>query len=149
MQRTRMTVAALVGVAVATVSGCVTVNPGGPGTPPPPPPSSGSVRGVEPQIGQPPAREALDAVPDASPSAPAPADAAPAPVSRPHVPPPGGAPPAAHPPPRPPVRLPTLTVSGLPRVPASGKGVCALGRGYGGWSAGSPQSRICDQTYGH
>ncbi|MFD6424018.1 hypothetical protein [Streptomyces sp. NPDC060198] len=147
MQRTRMTVAVLVGVAVATVSGCVTVNPGGPGAPPPAP--NRPVQEVEPQIGQPPAREALDALPEASPSASAPAYPDPAPASGPHVEPPGGAPPAAYPPRRPPVTLPTLTVSGLPRVPASGKGVCALGRGIGGWSATSPQSKICDQAYGH
>ncbi|MCX5395556.1 hypothetical protein [Streptomyces sp. NBC_00102] len=147
MQRTRMTMAVLVGVAVATVSGCVTVNPGGPGSPPAA--SRGPVQEVEPQIGQPPAREALDALPVASPSASGRAYPAPAPVPRPDVPPPGAAPPAAHPPPRPPAALPTLSVSGLPRVTTSGKGVCALGRGIGGWSAGSPQSRICDQAYGH
>lgn len=143
-----MTAAVLVGVAVATMSGCVTVDPGGPAAPPSASASNGPVQEVEPQIGQPPAREVLDALPEASPSASRPAPA-PAQVSRPHVPPRGGALPPAYPPPRPPVPLPAPAVSGLPRLPASGKGVCALGRGIGGWSAGSPQSRICDQAYGH
>ncbi len=33
-------------------------------------------------------------------------------------------------------------------VPKDAKDVCALGRQYGGWQAGSPESMICDQTYG-
>ncbi|WP_327270196.1 hypothetical protein OG233_27695 [Streptomyces sp. NBC_01218] len=147
MQRNRMTAAVLVGLAVATVSGCVTVDPGGPRTPPPP--SNGPVQEVEPQIGQPPGREALDALPRDAPSASARSERAPAPVSRPRPPRSGGTPPAAHPPPRPAAPLPEVRVSGLPRVPVSGQNVCALGRGFGGWSAGSPQSRICDQAYGH
>ncbi|KOG08036.1 hypothetical protein ADK35_42515, partial [Streptomyces viridochromogenes] len=27
--------------------------------------------------------------------------------------------------------------------------VCALGKKYGGWQPGSPESKICEQTYGH
>ncbi|TXS70377.1 hypothetical protein [Streptomyces sp. sk2.1] len=33
-------------------------------------------------------------------------------------------------------------------APVAGTDVCALGRGYGHWPAGSPQSRICENTYG-
>ncbi|MGW4454176.1 hypothetical protein ACWELY_34915, partial [Streptomyces sp. NPDC004599] len=32
----------------------------------------------------------------------------------------------------------------LPQAPD----VCALGRQYGGWRGGSPESEICEQTYG-
>jgi hypothetical protein len=33
-------------------------------------------------------------------------------------------------------------------VPKGPKDVCALGRKYGRWQEGSPESVICDQTYG-
>ncbi|GHH50442.1 hypothetical protein [Streptomyces candidus] len=36
----------------------------------------------------------------------------------------------------------------LPKVPVTGAGVCALGTGYGGWKANSPEARICRETYG-
>ncbi|MEJ8668449.1 hypothetical protein WKI71_07455 [Streptomyces sp. MS1.AVA.1] len=35
-----------------------------------------------------------------------------------------------------------------PEVPKN-TNVCALGKQYGGWRADSPESRICEQTYGH
>jgi len=33
-------------------------------------------------------------------------------------------------------------------VPKGPKDVCALGRKYGRWQEGSPESVICDQNYG-
>ncbi|MFF1834495.1 hypothetical protein ACFVXE_09875 [Streptomyces sp. NPDC058231] len=35
----------------------------------------------------------------------------------------------------------------LPASPVTGTDLCALGRGYGGWPAGSPESRICENAY--
>ncbi|MYR37499.1 hypothetical protein GTX14_13785, partial [Streptomyces sp. SID4944] len=62
MQRTRFTTSLLVGVAVAAVSGCVSVDPQ---TGPPRPPraeSGGPAQDVIPQIVQPPGREALETI---------------------------------------------------------------------------------------
>ncbi|GGP67125.1 MULTISPECIES: hypothetical protein [Streptomyces] len=159
MQRTRITAKLLVGLAVTAVSGCVSVAPGTvPSAPHPGPGATGPAQDVAPQIVQPPGREGLEAVPDPSrpppdrPSSPAPpaADSAAAPGGR-----PAG---AARPPERadPPQRrapgrtpgIPSVTVPAVPRVPDGGADVCALGRGYGGWPAGSPQARICSETYG-
>jgi hypothetical protein len=33
-------------------------------------------------------------------------------------------------------------------IPRKQQDVCALGRKYGGWREGSPETTICDQTYG-
>ncbi|MFH9297778.1 hypothetical protein [Streptomyces sp. NPDC017520] len=156
MQRTRIAAKLLVGLTVTAVSGCVAVEPRA--VPPPPPGATGPAQDVAPQIVQPPAREALEAVPGPSPSAalpssPAPPAAgsppqtrrtAPARVSRPRERP-------EPPEPRTPRRVPgvpSVTVPALPRVPGVGADVCALGRGYGGWPAGSPESRSCSETYG-
>ncbi len=49
---------------------------------------------------------------------------------------------------------PTGTATRPPRprptnaAPPANPGVCALGRQYGKWPPGSPQSRICEDTYG-
>lgn len=41
--------------------------------------------------------------------------------------------------------LPDLPNATAPEPPD----VCALGRKYGGWRPGSPESVICDRAYGH
>ena len=50
---------------------------------------------------------------------------------------------------RPPrVEIPDVARSVPKSVPKGPKDVCGLGRKYGGWQEGSPESVICDQTYG-
>ncbi|MFI1933752.1 hypothetical protein [Streptomyces sp. NPDC020330] len=156
MQRTRIVAKLLVGLTVTAVSGCVSVEPRA--VPPPYPGATGPAQDVAPQIVRPPAREALEAVPDPSPSAAPPPSPAPpvagtpsdsrrtgqAGVSRPR----GQADPPGSREPRRVRGVPSVTVPALPRVPGVGADVCALGRGYGGWPAGSPESRICSETYG-
>ncbi|MFF0289988.1 hypothetical protein [Streptomyces sp. NPDC005262] len=151
MQRTRIAVQLLVGVAVTAVSGCVSVEPQ-PGLAPRPQ-TSRTVQDLAPQIVRPPVRDTLEALPDPKPSeaASGPATGVPpetrrgaarAPRQRQH---PGVTGPwSAHVPRAVPTQVPDL-----PSSPATGTDVCALGRGYGGWPAGSPQSRICEDTYGH
>ncbi|KFK86334.1 hypothetical protein IX27_29705 [Streptomyces sp. JS01] len=157
MQRTRITAKLLFGLAVTAVSGCVSVAPGTVSSPPPGLGATGPAQDVAPQIVQPPAREGLEVVPDPSgpparPSSPAP-PAAGSPTETRRAGPAGAArpPERADPPPlrapdRAP-RVPSVTVPALPRVPG-GADVCALGRRYGGWPAGSPQARICSEAYG-
>ncbi|MFH9610072.1 hypothetical protein [Streptomyces sp. NPDC017448] len=153
MQRTRITTKLLVGLAVTAVSGCVTVEPGA--VPSPRPGVGGPVQDVAPQIVQPPAREALEAVPDPAPSPPAVrrSSSAPPAAGSSTAPRRAGAfgsarpePPHRRAPHRPRAE-PPVAVPALPRVPG-GADVCALGRGYGMWPAGSPQSRICSEVYG-
>ncbi|MFJ6806501.1 hypothetical protein ACIQRK_10745 [Streptomyces anulatus] len=153
MQRTRITANLLVGLTVTAISGCVSVEPRA--LPSPRPGATGPAQDVAPQIVQSPAREVLEAVPDPSPSAALPSSPAPPSVASPSKAPrtgPAGAsrPRRADPPgsrtPRRVTGVPSVTVPALPRV--GGTDVCALGRGYGGWPAGSPESRICSGTYG-
>ncbi|MFD7495307.1 hypothetical protein ACFV8T_23255 [Streptomyces sp. NPDC059832] len=153
MQRTRITVSLLVGVAVTTLSGCVSVQPR-PDVPPRPR-ASGPARDLTPQIVLPPVHDSLEAVPAPEPSASAgrPSKGAPPPETRRPVPRaprqqrqpryPNAARPRPH-------RAPPAVTAPVPAPPApvAGTDVCALGRGYGHWPAGSPQSRICDDTYG-
>ncbi|WP_079144340.1 hypothetical protein [Streptomyces agglomeratus] len=170
MHRTRTTVKILMGVAVsavsATVTGCVAVEPA---------PSPAAVpradaaplpggQDVQPQIVQAPARQALDAAlqpPEKAAPREEPREApavrqtaAPKPPGRPAAKP---APPPARPAPAVPVApAPPEVAVPVPRVvpslPAAATGagadVCALGEGYGGWRPGSPESRICRETYG-
>lgn len=154
MHRTSTTVKFLVAVAVTALSGCVSVHPR-PSAPPPPAPGP-TAQDLTPQIGRPPVRDALEALPDPKPSTaahgrtpaapPAARRSEPRAVPRAPQPPRHGAGPAR---PRPPRRaVPAAPVPALP-PPVTGTDVCALGRGYGHWPAGSPQSRICDHTYGH
>ncbi|MEU2761063.1 hypothetical protein [Streptomyces sp. NPDC007094] len=158
MQRTRITARLLVGLAVTAVSGCVSVGPGTAPSPPPGPGTTGSAQDVAPQVVQPPGHEELAVVPDPSrPSARAASPAPPAAGSPSEA---GRAGPAgaARPPGRadPPRRrapdrapgVPSVAVPALPGVPG-GADVCALGSGYGGWPADSPQGRICSEAYGH
>ncbi|MCX4450389.1 hypothetical protein ACIOEZ_23575 [Streptomyces sp. NPDC087866] len=141
----------LAGLAVAALSGCVSVQP----QPAAPPRSEVSrpAHDLAPQIARPPVHDTLEAVPNAkrSPSAsPSGAHRTPAP--------PRARPAEARPPlrqqPRPapvrplPRRIPPAVPAPALPAPGGGTGVCALGRGYGHWPAGSPQSRICDHTYG-
>ncbi|MEV4879945.1 hypothetical protein [Streptomyces cyaneofuscatus] len=159
MQRTRFTTKLLVGVAVTAVSGCVSVDPQAGPRQPPTAESSRAAQDVFPQVVQPPGREALETVVDPSPSpgrpaSPAPPAPAPSEARRAGPPPPPRAPERAAPPPRrtPPRQVPGIPPGVLPALPqARGGGlpdVCALGRGYGGWPAGSREARICEETYG-
>ncbi|MBT2439713.1 hypothetical protein J7E93_06175 [Streptomyces sp. ISL-36] len=151
MHGTRTTVKILVGVAVAALSGCVSVE-----VPPAPPASpqeiSRPTQDVAPQIVEGPAREALEA---ALPEPPPPSASAPATAQqeersgkgngkgragarkakeRPSAPPqkrrrPGGEPPTRMEPPR------------------NRADVCDLGERYGGWGRDSDQAKICRSTY--
>ncbi|MEU9454213.1 hypothetical protein [Streptomyces sp. NPDC048277] len=153
MHRTTTTAALLVTVTVSALSGCVTVQrpaaPGPPGTarslPSVPRPDGSTV----PRVVQAPAKEALEMVgPSRTPTRSV--------STAPHA--PAAAPPA---PQRPPVQraVPSHPRSHRSRdqhvgVPDAARSVpkapdvCALGKQYGGWSADSPQARICEQTYG-
>ncbi|NDZ62036.1 hypothetical protein G3I47_33060 [Streptomyces anulatus] len=158
MQRTRITANLLVGLTVTALSGCVSVEPRA--LPSSRPDATGPAQDVAPQIVQSPAREVLEAVPDPSrPAALPPSPAPPAvasPSEAPRTGPAGASRPRerADPPgsrtPRRGTGVPSVTVPTLPRVGVGvgGTDVCALGRGYGGWPAGSPESRICSRTYG-
>lgn len=156
MQRTRITANLLLGLTVTAISGCVSVEPRA--LPSPRPGTTGPAQDVAPQIVQSPAREVLEAVPDPSPPAALPSSSAPPAVASPSEAPrtgPAGAsrpreradPPGSRTPRRV-TGLPSVAVPALPHVGVGGTDVCALGRGYGGWPAGSPESRICSGTYG-
>ncbi|QNE79515.1 hypothetical protein F0344_31740 [Streptomyces finlayi] len=135
------------GVAVTAVSGCVAVEPQA--AAPPRPGTSGPVQDVAPQIVQPPVRESLESLPDPTPSAAAPSER-PSDGGRPEYRVPQQQGPAPAPPRRAPHRSPRVPSAAVPAVPGSaltGTDVCALGRGYGGWSAGSTEARICEETY--
>lgn len=148
VQRTTTTATLLVTVAVAALSGCVTVQrPLAPGPASAPPPGAGhdAAGREESPVVQAPAREALEMVdPPASPGAS-----------------PSAATTSAARPPRP--DTPSDARNGQersqqsrsPQLPEPGRSlesgnsdVCALGREYGGWPADSPQARICQDTYG-
>ncbi|WP_413252897.1 hypothetical protein [Streptomyces brevispora] len=153
MHRTRTIVKLLVAVSVTALSGCVSVQP--PPSDPPRPATGRPAQDLAPQIGLPPVRDTLEAVPAPKPSASSPSAAArrgsaappAAPHAGPRVPQPRNQPVPERPHPRPRRAVPVAPVPVLP-APVTGRDVCALGRGYGHWPAGSPQSRICDHTYG-
>ncbi|MGW8885398.1 hypothetical protein [Streptomyces sp. NPDC055749] len=153
MHRTRITAKLLVGVAVTAVSGCVSVEPHA-GVPPRPE-SARPVQDVAPQIVEPPVRESLGALPDPAPSTSAAPPQAPSGPGRatPRAPQqrgPAQAPArrAPHGAPHEAPRVPPAAVAVPPAPPLTGTDVCALGRGYGGWPAGSAEARICEETYG-
>lgn len=138
----------LAAVAVTALSGCVSVHPQ-PGAPPRPE-TSRPAHDLTPQSVGPPVHDTLEAEakPSSPPSPAASRRAAPPPAARP------GEPSVprqrerqgpAHPRPR--RVVPAAPAPTLPK-PVTGADVCALGRGYGHWPAGSPQSRICDRAYG-
>ncbi|QEV38199.1 hypothetical protein CP978_06280 [Streptomyces nodosus] len=161
----KTTATLLVTMAASALTGCVTVHrPPAPAPPPTAPsaPWAGRPDGsVDPRPVQAPAREALGRVPSApglSPSGTAP-DRAPRPEHRviPPVAPPAPASPRSpqhrhsHPhrhPHRPrsgqQAQVPPAVSGPLPR----NADVCALGRRYGKWRPDSPESAICDGTYG-
>jgi hypothetical protein len=126
---------------------------------------------AEPQIVQAPAQEALSMIDPSRSSKPGgttPRDRAPGTAADPERPQdrqPAHARPAhperptrpAHPEPRHPdvphhrqprVEIPDVARSVPKSVPKGPKDVCVLGRKYGRWQEGSPESVICDQTYG-
>ncbi|MEV4945802.1 hypothetical protein [Streptomyces sp. NPDC053755] len=154
MHGTRTTAKVLVGVAVAVLSGCVSVV-----TPPPasePPRDSGmpaqdvapqTVQG--PQIVEGPAREALEAaLPAPGPPGPRTTDAAAAgPRKR-----PGGSSrgqddgrPSS--PPRQKRDRQAAEPPAPPEPPRSREEVCDLGERFGGWRPGSDEARACRGTY--
>ncbi|CAM5458670.1 Lipoprotein OS=Streptomyces alboniger OX=132473 GN=CP975_04775 PE=4 SV=1 [Streptomyces alboniger] len=161
MHRTTTTATLLVTVAVSALAGCVTVQrppvSGSPAAPSQPSAPRSDDRD-EPPIVLAPGREALEMIgpprrpkPAAPPSAPA--------QTRQQLPPPRTQParPARPEPRRPEPRhpgaghpkQPGIEIPGVPTpVPQYQQDVCALGRKYGGWQAGSPESTICRQTYG-
>ncbi|MFC9244563.1 hypothetical protein ACFT7S_11195 [Streptomyces sp. NPDC057136] len=151
MHRTRITVKLLVGVAVTAVSGCVSVGPQA-AVPPPRPETSRPIQDVAPQIVQPPVRESLESLPDPTPSASATPPEAPSAADRAEPRAPQQRRPAQAPTRRAPHQAPRVPPVGVPAAPDSsltGTDVCALGRGYGGWPAGSAEARICEESYGH
>ncbi|MEU1379705.1 hypothetical protein ABZ429_06535 [Streptomyces albidoflavus] len=153
VHRTRTAAALLATVAVTALSGCVTVDrPPGTGSPtgrsPATAPTSAGEH-AEPQIERSPARESLRRVGEeptgtaTRPPRPRPTKAAPPP--RPATPAP---PPPARPDPAPAPAAPPAPRAKPPTAPPVNPGVCALGRQYGKWPPGSPQSRICEDAYG-
>ncbi|MFE6176626.1 hypothetical protein [Streptomyces sp. NPDC056464] len=166
MHRTTTTATLLVTVTVSALSGCTTVQrPSAPGAPTAPsqpsvPRPSGH---TAPEVVQAPAREALALIgPSPSPEPTPSAAHSASPTTPPQAPPtrrssgPHGhhehprrphSEPAPDTPERPSMPVPDVSKS-LPKEVQGNPDVCALGRKYGGWPADSPESRICDQTYG-
>ncbi|MEU0074406.1 hypothetical protein ABZ027_33440 [Streptomyces sp. NPDC006332] len=166
MHRTTTTATLLVTVAVSALAGCVTVQrppvsgpPAVPARPAAPRPDGRE----QPQVVQAPAREALEMIgPSRRPEPAAPPSTAPArtpqeqpPRTRPVRParPEPRHPDPGHLRPRHPAvgqpRAPRVEIPDVPRtVPQGPQDVCALGKKYGGWQPGSPESTICQQTYG-
>ncbi|MEU2249461.1 hypothetical protein [Streptomyces sp. NPDC019224] len=138
-------------LAVAALSGCVSVQPRP--AAPPLPGVSRPAHDLTPQTAGPPVHDTLEAAPKAKRSSSASPSAAPKPPPAPPAARPGEArlprqrPERAPAPPLPRRIAPAAPAPALP-APVGGTGVCALGRGYGHWPAGSPQSRICDRAYG-
>ncbi|MFE1914858.1 hypothetical protein [Streptomyces anandii] len=148
MHRTTTTATLLVTVAVAALTGCVTVHrppasaPAAPARPQAPRPDGS----VVPRVVQAPAREALEL---SGPSHP------PKPTARPASPPSPAAPEGPrrvpHPLPRhhhPRLPAPRAELPVPPHIVPGNPDVCALGRTYGGWQPGSPEFRICQEAYG-
>jgi hypothetical protein len=174
VHRTTTTATLLVTVAVSALTGCVTIQRplvSGPpqSTAPSRLPGPGDTRPdgrAEPQIVQAPAQEALSMIDPSRSSDPggtAPRGTAPAAAAAPaqprhgqpaHVRPehPGHQAHPARPEPRRPrqprVEIPDVATTIPKSVPRNTQDVCALGKKYGRWREGSPESAICDQTYG-
>ncbi|MFF4083932.1 hypothetical protein ACFYZN_31695 [Streptomyces sp. NPDC001777] len=135
------------GLAATALTGCVSVQPrpdapARPGT-------GGPAQDLTPQTAQPPVHDSLEAVPASDPPASPSPRAAPPDTRRaaPRAPRRHRLPQVTRPRPR---QAPPAVTRPAPPLPApvAGTDVCALGRGYGHWPAGSPQSRICEHTYG-
>ncbi|MFE0205491.1 hypothetical protein [Streptomyces sp. NPDC058985] len=169
MHRTRTTATLLVTVAVTALTGCTTVQ--GPAAADPAPAGARSLTPrpdgpAEPRVVQAPAREALEMIgpspaPDRAtreprrtepPAAGPPQQEAPAARTRPERRPRPARPGTPERTERP--RVPAPEAPALPQAPSSGQDtgrntdVCSLGKRYGGWRPGSPESRICEQAYG-
>ncbi|MET9148217.1 hypothetical protein [Streptomyces sp. NPDC004042] len=172
MHRTTTAATLLITLAVSALTGCVTVQRPPSGVPvtasaagPAPRPEGGT----DPRAVQAPAREALEragssdgpTAPDArprthTPAAPPATSAATGPAARDQHPAPRSTAPGApgyksgHEtaprPPHPPAPRHT-TPAARHAVPAN-PGICALGKEYGHWRPGSPEAKICGQTYG-
>lgn len=152
MHRTTTAATLLVTMAVTAVSGCVSVErqpasgPSAASAPPPAPRPEGNAR---PRVVEAPAREALELI--GPPRGPAPritdtastAPAAPPRTARPVQREPSGPPPHRH------GRRPEAAEpAAVPTAAPANADVCALGKQYGGWRPGSPESVICQETYG-
>ncbi|WPR50199.1 hypothetical protein SJI45_02955 [Streptomyces sp. S399] len=149
MHRPRTAAALLATAAVTALAGCVTVDHPAPGPSsdrsPAATPAAPEER-AEPQIVQPPPREALRRTGEEPPPgrprrrAPVPRRRSPAPGPRLR--------------PRTEAAGPGTRRAAPPRAgpgaadPPSHADVCALGRQYGEWAPGSTPARICDDTYG-
>ncbi|WP_329123193.1 hypothetical protein [Streptomyces sp. NBC_01353] len=137
----------LVGMAVAALSGCVSVETQPPAPEPPKEVSRPSEQvDVAPQIVEGPAREALEAAlpPPPSPRATPGQRKGKGKVG-------AGASTGKQRPPSVPhqhARVPAVKVPDAPEPPRSRADVCALGEQYGGWHPGSDQARVCRGTYG-
>lgn len=154
------TAALLVTVTASALAGCTTVQrPVAPGPPPSPSPSRTTAPRPDGSAGprpvQAPADEALERTGPRAPSADDPD--APVRPSHPPAPPAARAPAPRRPPAAPHPRQPrqprtehrAAPPPAAPNPPPDNAGICDLGRSYGGWPADSPQSKICDNTYGH
>ncbi|MFD3486594.1 hypothetical protein [Streptomyces sp. NPDC058665] len=143
-RRKRTTAVLLLGVAVGGISACVAVEPeAGTGSGA----GGGAVRDAspqgtaEPRIARPSAREALEAA---------------TPLARTPSPKRGAASESVQQPPEPPHRrapdqrpaAPSAAPAPPTALPDAAAQLCALGERYGGWAPDSPESRICDRTYG-
>lgn len=152
MHGTRTTAKILVGVAVAALSGCVSIEAPAPAPAPAPPrevsrPTQDAGVDVAPQIVEGPAREALEA------ALPPPPPPSPPTTGGQHKEKGGpGAQKAKQRPssgPRKKSRASDAKPPEPPRPPRSRGDVCALGEQYGGWHPGSDQAKICRGTYGN
>ncbi|MEU3985642.1 hypothetical protein AB0F77_37205 [Streptomyces sp. NPDC026672] len=148
MHRTTTAAALLVTVAASVLSGCVTVQR--PSAPGPGDSASAAPRpdgSTRPAAAQAPGREALERVgPSGTPKKDPRSDS-----SRAAVPPLPPAPPGAYPGARPRHEVPRAPAVVVPAPSGAAPGqpnLCDLGRKYGGWRPGSPESRICDGAYG-
>lgn len=150
MHRTTTTATLLASVAVAALSGCVSVErqpapgPSAESAPPPAPRTDGDSR---PRVVEAPAREALELIGPPRDPAPRATGTAPALPAAP----PRTAKPAqrSDPPPHRHGHRPEATAPpALPTAAPTKPDLCALGKQYGGWQAGSPEAVICQEAYG-
>ncbi|MFG2503614.1 hypothetical protein ACGFSB_36055 [Streptomyces sp. NPDC048441] len=152
MHRTTTAATLLVSLAVTAVSGCMSVErhpapgPSAASAPPPAPRPDGSTR---PHVVEAPAHEALELIgPPRSPTPRATGTATAAPAGSPRSARPEqrerpGPPPHRHGR-RPEALDPPAVPTGVP----TNADICALGKQYGGWHPDSPESAICQDTYG-